>query len=130
MKQNIITLKLRLSNGRSWAHEFSASSAEEFRDECFEALLSAPQHSPLWLHVLDEHNPHGNRWRDASYGSGSNRAVYLQRPDGRTNQYDHPQWQRYWMTCIRCHFACQELRDFLGGVIGRINPDTHGGIDA
>lgn len=131
INKSAITLKLRLSNGRSWAHEFSASSPDEFRDGCIEALLNAPRgQTRLWLHVFDEFNDHGNRWRDASYGSGSGACVYVQRPDGSTDQYNNPQWDRYWLMSVRCHFACQELRDFLGGIIGRINPNKPGGIDA
>lgn len=123
-------LRLRLSNGRDWAHEFTASSVDEFRAGCMEALLENGQRDPmLYVHVFDEVNKYGNPWRDAGYGSGG-AAVFIRRPRGDSDQYNHPQWQQHWNMCVRCHFACQELRDFLDGVIGRINPDRDGAIDA
>ena len=130
MNEHAITLKLRLSNGRNWAHEFSASSMEEFRDGCLEALIENGQRdNALYLHVWDNFNARSHCWRDATYGSGSGGAVFVIRPNGESDQYNHPQWAKHWNQCVRCHFACQNLRDFIDGVVWRIDPNKGKAID-
>lgn len=133
-----LLLELRLSDGRSWAHEFGASSADELRDGAFEAWVAcrvewqrrvetfparqsrkraamlATMPDALQLHVRDT-NALDRAWLNANYGADPMRCIVICCPGTATNGelWSAADWHETWGRCLRSWWAAAELARFL-----------------
>ena len=134
-------LKLRLSDGRTWAHEFGASTAGELRDGCFEAWVGCrvewqrraaalPAHqsrkraamlatmpAALQLHVLDTTAP-ARGWLNANFGRDSTRLLVIRCPGDAPNAeaWEGADRPDAWRRCLRTWCAAAELARFIAHV--------------
>lgn len=134
-------LTLRLTDGCSWSHEFTAGSTPDLRDGCLEAwvqcvaewqrraaelpahqtrkraLMLASTPRELQLHVLDDASS-GRAWVHASYGTRDGKALVIRRPgtapDGET--WPGADWPGAWARCKRCAAKMMLLSAFCGSV--------------
>ncbi|MBN8508536.1 MAG: hypothetical protein J0L57_07990 [Burkholderiales bacterium] len=132
---------LRLSDGRTWAREFGASTADELRDGCFEAWLACrmewqrraaelPAHqsrkraamlatvpTTLQLHVRDTTAP-GRGWLNANFGRDATRLLVVRCPGDAPNAeaWDGADWPDAWARCLRTWCAAAELTRFLANL--------------
>lgn len=146
-------LTVRLSDGRTWAHEFGASTADELRDGCFEAWVACrlewqrradllPQHQThkraavlagmprsLQLHVRDTSGGRLGDWIGANYGTDGMRLVVVRCPGTATNGelWDCAPWLEYWARCLRAWWSAAELARFVGSTLPRMLREELGG---
>lgn len=128
-------LMLRLSDGRTWAHEFGASGHHDLRNGCFEAWVAcrmewqrrAPARqwfkrsrpatpAALELDVLDTSARHV--WVNASHGTVSAGTTIVPCPGPATHaqEWEGPPWDVYWERCLRTWSKCAETTRFLNSV--------------
>ena len=126
-------LKLRLSDGYSWAHEFEAVGPETLRDGCFEAWVAClverdrrtcPRQ--LELHVYEDVSRH---WINANYGTDSAKIVVVSQPGTATaHDWNDEPWETYWLRCLRCWNACYRLNLFCRQIPKMLNNGSDGEI--
>lgn len=111
-------LKLRLSNGRSWAWEFTARDADELAQQCLEGWAQCPlrpRPASLELHISDpEASP--PMWVPAGYGSGRfvrNPAMATERANWSTAD-----WSAFWTLLQETSGKLRQLEIFLGAADG------------
>lgn len=132
-------LRLRLSDGASWAHEFDASSADDLRDQCFEAFVACsvewhrradllPAHQTtrrakvvqgrprhLELHLRD---PAAGAWVNASWAADPMRKLIVSEPGTAAGDtWRTAQWADAWFACLRTADAAHRLAVFLGQTV-------------
>lgn len=131
-------LRIRLSNGFSWAHEFEANGPYALRDGCAEAhfdhlqyaesvaLAHAPHQSrdwerarakimraPIYMHVQ-----HRGQWLNANYATDSERMLVVRAPGTAASGevWADADWADAWMRCVRCKSAADALDSFCGNI--------------
>lgn len=142
-------IRLRVSDGRSWAYEFSASGPDDLRDGCFDGFVELamewrrradmlPAHqtikraahlrslpTSLELHVAGI----GGDWVGANYGTDCGQKIIVRTP-ARTatpHAWGGSDWQEYWGRCARADKAIGEMRKFLAG-LPKFLDDSIGGV--
>lgn len=136
-------LTLRLSDGRTWAHEFGASSPHDLRDGCMEAwiacrmewqrragelptyqtrkraliLTTLPQ--DLQLHILDTTGGQSGTWLNANHGTRDDRMIVIRQPGTASNgeAWEAAPWLEYWRRCMVAWWRASELSRFLQSFI-------------
>lgn len=132
-------IKLRLSDGRSWSHEFEAAGPATLRDGCFEAWVAClverdrraaeryPAHQTInrerfvrgWPTRLQLHvyNDTLRQWVNANYGTDSAKIIVVAQPGTSTSrEWDNEPWETYWLRCLRCWDACYRFAQFVRGI--------------
>lgn len=112
------TAHLRLSDGRSWAWEFTASGPDQLAAGCLEAWAQCPLRPlpyALELHVRDpEARP--PYWAPA----GCSSARIVRRPDTATERHNWTtaDWSELWETVRTTAARLRELELFFGAASG------------
>jgi hypothetical protein len=132
-------LRVRLSNGFSWAHEFEANDPISLRDGCAEAhfehqhthaetvasrfpeyqtrnrdsVRRAARLESLYLYVW-----HRRQWLNANYGTNGERLLTVRAPGAATNgeSWSDADWFDAWTRCERCKSAAEMLDRFCDGI--------------
>lgn len=129
-------LLLRLSDGRTWAHEFEARSAYALRDGCFEAFVTCrlewqrradelPAHQThkraavlagmprtLQLQFCD---PATGHWLDANRATDPMRQLTVSEPGSAPGDaWEAAPWPDAWLRCLKTADAAHRLAVFLG----------------
>lgn len=137
------TLRLRLSNGYSWAHEFDANDAFSLREGCAEAHFEHRRHvdaevnrypayqtrnreqararvagENLYLHVK-----HRRDWLNANYGTNSECVIFVRRPGTAPSgeAWSDADWADVWIRCVRCKSAAESLDRFCDNVVAELS---------
>lgn len=140
-------IRLRLSDGNSWAHECTASSPIQLADGCMEAFVACylewqrkvneippyqtrkraamliTQPVVLELHVFDNSpGAIGGQWINANYGTDGDRVIIARRPGTSSGKpWDSEPWEEYWLRCLRCWNTCANLHAFCGTVVKKLD---------
>lgn len=112
-------LRLRLSDGRSWAWEFIASSPDELAQQCLEGWARCPLKplpAALELHISDLEATPPPMWVPAGYGSSRiirNPALATERANWSTAD-----WVDLWTLLQATAVKLRELELFFGAADG------------
>lgn len=131
-------IRVRLSDGYSWAHEFGASSVRTLRIGCRSAWNAYHQHlnslieaippyhtmtrerqasdnkyrQTLQVHVRDAYSRcRTDYWINSMWGTNAEKMQLCLDPFRFEND-----WTKIWQQCVRCDEAAAELAVFIGGV--------------
>ncbi len=131
-------LRLRLSDGYTWAHEFTASDAESLMSGCFVAwaacgrewerrALALPAHQTikreamrraapgvLALHVRDDFTHGAASWVAAKRDAMK---VIVVRDPARVDPCASSDWAGAWLACLKTWNGCYELARFLNRTV-------------